>query len=55
LKDEIEAEIVKEEYSGWSGWVTEYHVSINNTTIFEDVIKKYEGKKVKITIQELVT
>jgi hypothetical protein len=53
LKDEIEATIIKDEYSGYSGWVTEYYVAINDTTTFEDIIKKYEGKKVKITIQEI--
>jgi hypothetical protein len=43
----------KAEYSGPGGLVTEYYVSpTNKTTIFEDIFQKYDGKKIKITIQE---
>lgn len=53
MKEEFEATVVKDSYTGMGGWVEDYVVEINSTTTFEDVIKQFEGKKVKITIQEI--
>lgn len=51
LKEEFNAVIFKEEYSGWNGWVTEYYVDVEGREDFEDIKKKFVDKKVKITIE----
>jgi hypothetical protein len=53
MKDEFEANIIIDEYMGNFGWVTEYYINPTNGKYFDDIIKKYEGKKVKIIIQEI--
>lgn len=53
MKEEFEANIIKEEYSGWNGWITEYYVDVDGKEGFEDIKKKFVDKKVKITIEEI--
>lgn len=53
MKSIIEGNVVKTGYVGWKGWTEETRVEINEYNTFEEVIEKFEGKKVKITIQEI--
>lgn len=53
MKEEFEATIIKDSYVGRVGWVEDYIVEINSSTTFEDMVKPFEGKKVKITIEEI--
>jgi hypothetical protein len=53
LKEEFEAKIEENNYVGNMGWIEESSIEPTNGELFEDIIKKYQGKKVKITIQEL--
>lgn len=53
MKKEFEAKIVRNEYRGRSGWTEEIFVDVGLNHTFEDFIEKFEGKKVKITIEEI--
>lgn len=53
MKKEFEATIIKDSYVGIDGWVENYIVEINHSTTFEDMVKPFEDKKVRIIIEEI--
>lgn len=53
MKEIFEADIVKEGYSGYNGWVEDIYVSPHESRIFDQILESYVGKKVKITIEEI--
>lgn len=53
MKEEFEARIAKIGFVGQSGWIEETIVDVGINHTFEDFIEKFEGKKVKITIEEI--
>lgn len=53
MKDEFEAEVWEHSYNGWGGWVEEILVATTEGEDFEDRLKPFLGKKVKVTIEEI--
>ena len=52
-KEQIIATIVKDSYVCNAGfWTEDYDVETEGTEDFDDIKKKFEGKKVKITIEK---
>lgn len=54
LNEEFEATIRKNQYANQNGWIEEHFVDIKEGQTFDALLAKYEGKKVKITILEIV-
>lgn len=54
LKKEIKAKIISDSYVCNAGfWTTDYYVEAEGKEDFDDIKKEFNGKKVKITIQEI--
>lgn len=54
LKEKVIAKIVSDSYISNAGyWTTDYYVETAGKEDFEDIKKKFDGKKVKITIEEI--
>lgn len=53
MKMEFEGIFVDSSYEGYNGWVEETTLETLDNEPFNDIIKPYLGKKVKITIEEV--
>lgn len=53
LKEEFEAEIEENNYMGTYGWIEDVFIDPSGNDLLEDLLKKFIGKKVKITIEEI--
>lgn len=54
LKKEFEAEVEDNSYMGTYGWIEEVYINrIGGSEDFEDLMRKFVGKKVKVTIEEI--
>lgn len=54
MREEIEAMIISDSYVCNAGyWTTDYHVEAQGDIDFEDIKKRFLGKKVRITIEEI--
>jgi hypothetical protein len=42
---------VKIGFDGWGGWEEEIIIDLGPGNTFEEVLEKFEGKKVRVTIQ----
>lgn len=54
MKEEFEGEITSDSYVCNAGfWTTDYHIESEKD--FEDILKQFgEGKKIKVTIEEIL-
>lgn len=54
MKDEIEGLVVDSSYDGFGGnWIQETSLETSDHTTLEEFIRKFLGKKVKVTIEEI--
>lgn len=54
MKEKFKARVTSDSYICNAGfWTTDYYLDLDSGDTLEDVIKKYDGKKIKITIELL--
>jgi len=54
LKKEFAARITSDSYVCNAGfWTTDYNIETEGNEDFDEIKKKFEGKKVKVTIEEI--
>lgn len=53
MKEDFEAEVNDTSYDGWGGWAEETTVSPTTGDDFQDRIKPFVGKKVRVIIEEI--
>lgn len=54
MKKEFAARITSDSYVCNAGfWTTDYNIETEGNEDFDEIKKKFEGKKVKVTIEEI--